>query len=399
MKTTFRAGAGVTAVVFAGFVAACGGSNTVHTRIVRDSAGIEIVELSLASATELQLSDSPIAEAEPGEAGDVSLVTDATILGNGSIAVVSAGTHQLMIFDSDGGLTGMHGRHGGGPGEFEFPERVFELAPNRVLVSDPQLARLSIFDQTCTLIDEAPLPVSGFRNVVSGFIGGNRIVIGHLTFELSPTDLVPQIMHYEQFDWVTGGTTPISQVSSGSIGHVGAGEPWGAVRGPLFDPSAQATTRDGIAIVGDALAAELRFHDPTTGRLIRILRWDGESSKVDGVEVAIHREQVLDRMPNAEYRALMLKHLNATPVCERFPFFGEVRTDRVGRVWVQQYVKPSDEGQVWYVFDLDEMIVLRAQLARNMTCMDATVEHLLILERDDLDVEHIRLYGISTSGQ
>jgi len=384
-----------TALLAVGVANACGSADALSTRIVRDSAGIEIVEHSLASATVLQLSASPVVEATAGAAGELFFVTDATILSDGSIAVASTGTHEVMIFSSQGELTTRRGRRGGGPGEFEYPEGVFELAFDRVLVSDPIQSRISIFDRAGTLLDDAPLPVTGHPSRVVGLLNGSSVAIGRTTVELSPTGFLPQIMQYMKYDWATGNAVPIIEVPSGTIGHVGAGEPWGRVTGALFEATAHGAVHNNVLVVGDGLSAELRFYDPSNNELIRILRWDGVALEVTDVDVELYGERLMALIREGERRALLRIQLDALPVAARFPVFGKVQVDRVGRVWVQQNLRPSDHYQIWHAFDLDETKVYSLQLPANAVWMDATTEQLLILERDELDVEHVRLYGLS----
>ena len=380
---------------FASAAVACTDA-TVNTRpTVRDSVGVEIIEYPRLTELDWVLSVQPTldVDAAAGQAGEFFRVSDANILANGAIAVVNAGTHQVRIFDPEGALTVEFGRRGRGPGEFQNPYRVLDLPPDRLIVSDPFQPRLSIFDRSGRLVDEAPMSTLGSIAIVVGWLTGDTVVTGHFAVRPSPDAFLPQFMQYTLYAWTTGVTHSVAQVPSGTIGFIGGREPWGIVGGALFEPMAQAATANRLLVLGDALTPELRFYNASQV-LRRILRWDERTHEVTSDDVDAFRDAWLDQMRSADRRAMMAKQVDATPVAEHFPSIGGLRVDNDERIWVKEYVKPRDKRQTWHIFDLDGPSQFRVDLPLGLEFMDAAADQILVLERDELDVEHVHVYRL-----
>lgn len=74
----------------------------------------------------------------------------------GRIVVLEQSPVSIKIFERDGRLVRQFGREGSGPGEFRNPSLV--AFDSLIVVDDPQLARLEVFDSTGRLLHEYPAP-------------------------------------------------------------------------------------------------------------------------------------------------------------------------------------------------------------------------------------------------
>lgn len=83
----------------------------------------------------------------------------------GRVVVVERSPVGIMIFERDGRLVRQFGREGSGPGEFRNPSVV--AFDSLIVVDDPQLARLEVFDSTGHLLQEYPAPCCYFYGITA----------------------------------------------------------------------------------------------------------------------------------------------------------------------------------------------------------------------------------------
>ncbi len=139
--------------------AACGsdtgrGSDT----IVRDSAGIRIVENTTPlwqPGQEWRLSPEPVVDigsVSAGEEYELFQVWSAVRLSNGSIAVVNGSSQELRFYDADGRFVRVAGRRGGGPGEFQNVRWMHRMPGDSLITYDFGHRRFAVFDSSGTFV-------------------------------------------------------------------------------------------------------------------------------------------------------------------------------------------------------------------------------------------------------
>ncbi|HEV2734629.1 MAG TPA: hypothetical protein VGV85_07310, partial [Longimicrobiaceae bacterium] len=133
-------------------LAACGDSpaRTTTTAVVRDSAGIAIVEnpeeagdsmaWRVASRPELDVGGGAVATDQLFQALAATRLTD------GRVVVANAGTHELRFYAADGRHLLSAGRQGDGPGEFRHLGWAGALPGDTIAAWDDAQGRLSLFD-------------------------------------------------------------------------------------------------------------------------------------------------------------------------------------------------------------------------------------------------------------
>ena len=188
----------------------------------------------------------------------------------------------------------------------------------------------------------------------------------------------------------------MAYISTRTIGFVGGDAPWGIVRGGFFEAAAQAAVLGDLLVVGNGGVPELRLlrRDRTVEG---ILRWDGSSQPVTGTELQVYRDMWLTDFDGPE-RVMMEKQFDATPVADRFPVFDDLRVDRDSRLWIRAFSRPGADSHPWWVIDFSRQVVRTISLPLTMEWKDANGEQLLVVERDDLDVEYVRVYNMLTCG-
>ena len=143
---------------------------------VQDSAGVEIVEnhaperspgnfWSLSPEPEFVLGGGEHGRAREEEWDDrtrdelaalIFGVSGVARLADHRIAVLSAGVHQVLVFEPSGELSRAIGGRGPGPGEFVRPEHMQYLPPDTLAVWDHWMGPVSYFDTTGALLTERP---------------------------------------------------------------------------------------------------------------------------------------------------------------------------------------------------------------------------------------------------
>ena len=156
----------------------CAADDTASSVIVRDSAGITIVESGATPAGEhgWVVSHSPlvrIGTVTGAEEYQFFRASDGAILTDGTIVVVNGGTHELRFYDAAGRFRHAAGGQGDGPGEMRSPSRVFRLPGDSLMVVE--LRRLSWFGPDGVFLRSMPLtvirPAVGFTD---GSFAGTR---------------------------------------------------------------------------------------------------------------------------------------------------------------------------------------------------------------------------------
>lgn len=125
--------------------------------VVRDSAGIEIVEnrvpawaadnfWTVAPRPEIVIGGNG-ASAGPGDSTHlVWSVTDVAPLGDGRVAVLSSREKRVFLFERSGEFVRSIGREGRGPGEFGRPEHLQVLPGDTLVVWDYRMGPVTYFN-------------------------------------------------------------------------------------------------------------------------------------------------------------------------------------------------------------------------------------------------------------
>ena len=100
--------------------------------------------------------DLEIGEFEGGGDQTFDLVTGATLLGEGLIAVVDQGAATVFVYDEGGALVDTFGGEGDGPGEFRSPADIRELAGDSVRILDSRDLNVTLFSPDLEYAREFP---------------------------------------------------------------------------------------------------------------------------------------------------------------------------------------------------------------------------------------------------
>ena len=85
------------------------------------------------------------------------------------------------------------------------------------------------------------------------------------------------------------------------------------------------------------------------------------------------------------------------PAAEAFPVLSSVSIGRDGRIWARSYRKPGVEGDnEWLVFAPDGALDCKVQLRPFAAMHEFGSDYLMVLDRDDVGVERVLRYTLSS---
>ena len=374
-------------------LAGCAAGDAAEPTLVRDSAGIAIVENSaeaVENAALWSLGEAELAigvvEGEP--AYQFHRVAGGALMPDGRIVVLNSGTQELRFFDASGRWLASGGGDGEGPGEFRAPVGLVPLAADSLLVWDGRLQRLSVFDGHGAFartfrIEQAVVNPDFLGAFDDGSVAilDFRLDVPAQGFAISSSTIVRYAADGTFTDSL--GTFPWME-----IGMIGSRER-GMVGGRIFAPrSAAAVGRDRFWI-GIAAEPSIEQYD-RDGVLTRIVRWEAGDRTIGPDD---RRRYIDERFtdPTSPMRAAY----EELDMHDRFPAHAELGADRDGNLWVKPYRRPAQEGpDTWLVFDPDGALLARVELPEELRVLEVGGDRLLAVRPDELEVERVVVYEL-----
>jgi hypothetical protein len=389
-------------------LAACGGDARAAGPVVRDSAGVRIVEnaapawkegegwrLAAEPALDVGMVDGP-PEYQFGR------VTGAVRLPDGTVVVADDQGKHLRYFDRAGRHVRTVGREGGGPGEFKAVGSL-SARGDSVIVGDHDNRRVSVFAPDGSLVRSIPLDAGGaesFPLLVGAFGDGSVLVSSGNSFDGgSRGGVTRDSITYLRLAPAGGAPRELGRFT-GSEMFVQSGG--GAVMvGPrAFGRSSEvATVPDGF-FFGSSDRYEIGRYD-ASGRLLRLVRRPQAPRAVTPADVERFKE--MRRKQAAEsrggrFRQLQERSLAAMSYPETMPAHGDLLVDRAGNLWVSEFrVTPDDPGS-WTVFDPEGRMLGTVATPARFRVFDIGDDYVLGVWRDDVDVEHVRMFTLEKPG-
>ena len=405
--------------------------------VVRDSAGIEIVE-SAAPAWDgdrWSVSGTPslvIGQMQGDERYLFGEVAGATMLRDGRIAVLDGQSALIRVYSPDGRHIEDWGGQGEGPGEFTSAHTMFPYRGDSILVSEFVASRLVIFDDRGrfgrSLVPEMRMSFvtewrsrrqEGDRSVIPA--GSCCRLWGPLrtgAFLLSYPEMIPNEGSGTRRASVTAAITPGSGGAAESVG-VFAGETYqlglqGSRSHWQFQPWFNMVPGpDGyFATEGDAYSIDAYDH---SGRLRRIIRLARAPRRVTDDIKAAHETELRERFmaPGAVIEAVspeeLLEMFLAGPYPSHLPTFFQLLVDPEGNLWAGQRrygavasagdgtvdddSQPSDMNE-FFVFGADGRHLGVVELAAGLRVFQIGADFILGTVTDDLGVGYVHRYGI-----
>lgn len=387
----------------------CDSGTRIASLTVRDSAGIRIVENPApADGGECALSSAPdldIGVVEGPPELQLFRVADAATLSDGRVAIVNRGSGEVRLFGPDGSFDRAIGREGDGPSEFRNPARVWVLAGDTLVVGEDRPVRLSRFAPDGRFIGVARVEPPYLNPPVTMALldDGSAVIAQHCCFDYGA-----------EWEWFSRQLHVLRHGRSGTVRDTLFVLPWGqhaqfndelGMAGrQLFTPLSAVWAAGERIVVGRAERRELELYEATSaGMPAMLVRWVGRDRTVTDEDIAAYREWELGRPARAGRandetfnRAVRVLASDRRVANETFPAHAELRIGSDGSLWVQEYPRRPEAVQEWLAFRPTGELACRVRLpfAEARDLHEVALDYVLGVERDDLEVEHVRRYRL-----
>lgn len=375
--------------------------------VVRDSAGITIIENAAPAWT---AEEGWRVAAEPAldlgtAAGAQAYLFDGVLgarrLDDGRIVVVDGGSGTLRWFDADGAFLLQRGGWGGGPEEFEWMSAplaspgpdplVVRATQNRYALLDGDGRRSAVHLPLGVYYIEDPVRLPDGRWLAwDGWTGGVP----------DTSDRYPRMLLRIAAD---GGAVD----TLGIFADIGQIMPeWQSRRGMVSISAnyAQYGGRTDMEVVGQevvlatAFDHQVIFMDAEAAPR-RIVRWPGRDLTVTQADRDAYVDWQVDnaRRRGVEDLARVRAGAERLTVANRHAAYWGVRTDGLGNLWLRR-ADPLEDwggvGEAHKVVDSDGRLLGPVRMPVGARLLQAGPDWVLLLERDTMDVEHVRLYAL-----
>jgi hypothetical protein len=166
---------------------------------------------------------------------------------------------------------------------------------------------------------------------------------------------------------------------------------------PAFSPGYTVTTHGDRFFYGFSDRYETASYD-VHGKLRELVRRSATRIAVTANDRAAYSESVLAQADDAIWRARFAAVLKEMPYADSLPVFRPIRIDREGLLWVQQYVVDGVASAAWSVFDKGGRWVTDVDLPTAWEIQEIGRDYILVVEKNQLDVEWVRLYELRRAG-
>lgn len=386
---------------------ACGQGSRSHADafVVRDSAGVTLVESrepawsqedgwSLGAEPRLR-----IGQIEGDPAHLFSEIVGVVGMDDGTILVGDFGSQEIRLFDGEGGHLKTVGRKGAGPGEFTGISAMGPGPNGLAWIYDFSLRRLTWLDsrgqvvRLTTLAPEPPMlqPVGPLPDGTFVF---RELWAAAAVAEARDAGFRRDPIAYVRFD-SAGVLVDTLGVFPGREVFLSQEEGRGVMGTPLFGrTSSGAIWRGGVA-VGSQVTFEIELRGPEGG-LRRMVRLPDRDLRLPPAEVEAYIDLRVGMAEEGE-RARVRREMEAMPVPDSHPAYGELRGDLLGNLWVSAFAPfPKIPGS-WSVLDPEGRWLGEVSMPEGFYPRDFGPDWVLGTETDEMDVTYVVLYPLSRS--
>lgn len=387
-------------------LAACGDAaagDSAGGVVVRDSAGIEIVENAAQSWGEAEgwrLSTEPLLQIGRAE-GDAEYlldrVTGARRLPDGRLLIPNGGSGELRYYAADGTHLRSVGGQGEGPGEFRNIDWVRPYRGDSLIVHDRSLRRATILSTEGEFgrVISLSSPGEGTPPIPEGAFGDGTL-LGRLTVLVGPDEIRTGMRSsdamYATFAAADGAFIDSLATIPGSERHLLAEPQMVMITTPLLSPEPHVTVAGDRAFIGHGGTFEVREFS-TDGMLHRLIRTSAPAVLVTDADLDRLVEERLAGIEMEEARRRSAEVYALMPRPEARPAFTALMADDAGNLWVQQSRLPWESG-MWYVFDSSGRLLGPVEMPSGFEPSHIGEDFVVGVVTDELGVQRVRVYGI-----
>lgn len=401
----------------------CAPDATPPAPIVRDSAGIEVVDNPQpvwTGETAWRIDPDPVLEIGVMDGRPEYLLSNveaALMLADGRIAVADRGSSQVRFYDRTGRYVGSFGREGDGPGEFRYIRDLGRCGGDSLFVFDLQFDA-TVLTPTLEYARKVwpfnpvqptrrPYALACAPNGHFAAIGWGRRdgppPLGFHRAEAPAWVLAPA--------WLADGKAAVAEADGGPRPRAGAvdtfpgglgvraelgsflsseriGHRNGSGPHPFGRASSLAVDETGLYIGTGESGEVLRYS--LNGELQRIVRWPAGDLGIRPEDLEVYRQEQLADVA-AEDRPAVERTLREMPLPEAFPAYVRLELDPDGNLWIEGLRRPGTVQRRWTVIGRDGAWLGSVVSPTDLVITDIGRNEILGVARDGLGVERVRL--------
>ena len=390
-------------------ISACANGDLPTPGIVRDSAGVTIVQNNARvwrSGQEWRIGQELFRIGTGGAAAGQELhrVAGAVRLSGGAIVIANAGTAELRRYSADGRYLGSSGGEGEGPGEFRSLTWIGRTDDDSILAWDARLLRVSVFssegEYIRTYSPELEEELVGQR--VEGTVGEGRLVMRRgSSFEpvgggggvqrqpLTVWRIDPEGQIELSIGPFLGETVELRPARNGE----------GIIRTQVpFGTTTLIGAHAGRIYVSESSLFDIHVYGPD-GTLERRIRRPADSLPVTASDLTAWIESQLAPLPPIEeIRAGMRASLERLTPADFIPVLQTLALDTEGNLWVESGRHADSPLATYSVFDPGGAWLGDVTLDGSMEVLEIGENGVIVLVRDELDVESVRVLALHRPG-
>lgn len=328
----------------------------------------------------------------------------AAVLRDRRIVVALRDPGEIRFFDSTGKYLFRAGRQGHGPGEFATVQSLEHLRGDTILIVDPQLRRVSLFDPEGQLagtlaIPLAPLPI--LREAVSRLSNGELLTRDRPIFY--PLSAYGEVRR-DSFAIVgvsANGAVDTLLVTLGNETYQTTtyeGSSGRSNRARLRFGLVTSFVTDGERIyIGANLAGGVQVHSGD-GRLLMIIRTHAARERVRPEHIRRVSRENLARLESTrvpeEIKAGWRRNEASAKYSAEFGFYDRVLLGAKGTIWLERPSRFEGEAKQFVVHDSTGRAVATASCAPGFLPFEVSPDEIIGLWRDDDGRNHVMLYRL-----
>jgi hypothetical protein len=367
----------------------------------RDSAGIAIVSnvaplLGDADGWTISTEPDQVIGGTSDPDQELFRVRGAILLRDGSIAIANNGTHEARVYGPAGELLRRIGREGEGPGELSSLEGIWTLAQDSIALWDADRKQVIVYD-----------PRGAYARTVQVNITVNRPLAfanGDILVYTSVHDTNPRALHetwWEDFLFVRYNAAGDSLNTIGPLPGMEymasdwQGQQLRARRGLGYQ--AATATGPNVFFYGDSREFRILTFEPD-GRLARIIDRVAQPKPVTPEIRDTYVRQRLATASSPELKQAYADYFATLPFPEYVPAYSAFAVDPEGNLWVREWGPGGSADTIWSIFSVEGLWLTQLRMPAG-DLLEAGTRHVLLLIRDELDVERVALFQLVRTAQ
>jgi hypothetical protein len=392
----------------------CGGSEGGNDEglVVRDSAGVEIVEHSAAYLAALPVwtvEGEPVLELGGGDhpAEEFTSIRGAIRFSDGRVLLAEGGSNELRLFGPDGAYLATWARRGQGPGEFSSISSPVLADGDTVLVADGGAQRTARFGPDGRFLDQIVHPRAMDEASYTGLImpwHDGRLLMSLRPMLTTPASATGPVSRAQfALGWMEAGGSRLDtlvlvpafewfpvEFSEGGQTLLG----YGSV---TFGKDTRLGHDGRRLFIGTNATNEVQLYEG--GELRRVIR---DATPAEPVTEE-HRAQFMREREASFQRSNVSEQIRAiwrdnlqknARFAEVFPYHDRLMIGDDGSLWVEMWRRYEDEGRRFVVYDTAGRAIARAEFPDRVRPLQVGPEFLVGMWRDPDDVPHLRVWRV-----